>query len=123
MSALYRGTVCNAPFDAVSADTRQLERHEQAIEVLYQPAADERECAAGSPVQLGERSNQRCRHRNALGRCRNVEDGAVDIEQDCDVGDVEKIPPREGLRGHEMSLHDQPENETVTSIPPRASRI
>src|SRR5580704_13512585 len=108
MSALYRGTVRNAPFDAVSADTRQLERHEQAIEVLYQPAADERECAAGSPVQL------------ALGRCRNVEDGAVDIEQDCDLGDVEKIPPGEGMRGHEMSLHDQPENEAVTSIPPRA---
>jgi len=27
-------------FDAVSADTRQLERHEQAIEILYQPPAD-----------------------------------------------------------------------------------
>jgi hypothetical protein len=59
-------------FDAVSADTRQLERHEQAIEILYQPPADECECAAGSPMQLGERSNQRCRHRDALGRCRDV---------------------------------------------------
>jgi hypothetical protein len=85
MSALYRGTIRNAPFDAVPADTRQLERHEQAIEVLYQPAADERERPAGSPMQLGERSNQRCRHRDALGRCRDVEDGAVDIEQDCDL--------------------------------------
>ena len=96
-------------------------RHEQAIEVLHQPAADERECAAGSPVQLGERSNQRRRHHDALGRCGDIEDGSVDIEQDCNLGDVEKIPPREGLRGHEMSLHDQPEKEAVTSIPPRAS--
>jgi hypothetical protein len=51
MSALYRGTVRNAPFDAVSADTRQLERHEQAIEILYQPPADECECAIGSRMQ------------------------------------------------------------------------
>src|SRR5580704_1603612 len=123
MSALYRGTVRNAPFDAVSADTRPLERHEQAIEVLYQPPADECECAIGLRMQLAKRSNQRRRHHDALGRCGDIEDGSVDIEQDCNLGDVEKIPPREGLRGHEMSLHGQPENEAVTSIPPRASMI
>ena len=75
----------------MSADTRQPER-EQIIEIFDKPAADERKCAVGSRVQLAERSNQRCRHHDALGRRRDIEDGAVDIEQDREFGKVEGAP-------------------------------
>jgi hypothetical protein len=66
-----------------------------------------------------------CRHHDALGRCRDVEDGAVDIEQDRDLDDVDAVPAVQSERRavHAMRLHDHPENEAVTSIPPRASMI
>jgi hypothetical protein len=41
-------------------------------------------------MQFAERSNQRCRHHNTLGRRRYVEDGAVDIEQDRELGKVDE---------------------------------
>ena len=95
------------------------------IEIFDEPSADESERAVGPRVKRRERSQQRRRNHDALGRRRHVDNGAVDVEQDRDAGEVDwfqnRLPERRLDNG--LHLHDHPENEAVTSISPRASRI
>ena len=81
-------------FDAVTADARQHQRHEQMIEIFDEPSADEGERAAGPRVERRERSQQRWRNDDALRRRRDVDDGAVDVEQDRDAGEVDWFQDR-----------------------------
>ena len=78
------GTVARhrAHLGAVAADRRELQRGEDQVDIVKRPAADQRHRAAGQLLQAAERMPQRRRHPDLLRRRRDIEDGAVDVEQD-----------------------------------------
>jgi len=74
-----------ADLGAVQAAGPQPQRREQAIELLDRPAADQRQRTLETSLDGGERIREAARNRNSLGARREVEEGAVDIEEEPDL--------------------------------------
>ena len=69
-------------FRAMTADRRQFQGCDSCIDVLERPAADQRERAAGAVQERRERFPQALMYMYGPRRRREVEQRAVDVEQD-----------------------------------------
>ena len=85
---------------AVAADRRQTKRRENQIEIGDRPAADERDGAVGPLSDKRERSQQRFGHMDGVRRRRDVEDRAVDIEQNGEIAKIEGVQWHAGISNH-----------------------
>ena len=71
----------SAQFRAVTADGGKLQRRKNQIDVMKRAAGDQRQGAAGQGVEPRQRLPQPGRHPDLLRRRREIENRAVDIEQ------------------------------------------
>ncbi len=69
-------------FGAMTADRRQLQGSKDQVDIGELAAAHQRQGAAGQLLQPAERVAQHRRDPDLLRRRRDIEDGAVDVEQD-----------------------------------------
>jgi hypothetical protein len=71
----------SAELRAVTATRRKEERREQPIDIAQGAAADERERAAAPLYQPREMRSQIRRHQDRIGRERDIQKRAVDVEE------------------------------------------
>ena len=72
----------------MAADRRQLQRRENEIELAHRPAADESDCAAGPLPKPRQGLAQRVRNEHLARGGSEIEQRAVDIEQDGYLGEI-----------------------------------
>jgi len=76
---------------AVAAHRGQPQRREDQIEIGDRPPADQRTGAFGPFDQARQRVEERFRHMNGMRRRRDIQERAVDVEQESKVVKVERI--------------------------------
>src|SRR5262249_24114859 len=78
-----------AQFRAVAADRSKLQRRENQVNVVERASGDQRQRAAGQVVEARQRLAKLGRNPNFLRRRRQVENGAVDVEEERSFAQLE----------------------------------